>query len=328
MKSFLRAACVATTVLLCSMGQAQAETYPSKQILLIVPFSPGSGADMFARALVPVMRDELKVPVVIENHEGAAGLIGLMDAARAPKDGYTIVMGAEPPLAFAPLFQERATYDPLKSFAPIARIGTVPMVLVASPQSGIKSVADLRQYVKANANQANYASNGNASPAQVSMELFKAASGIPIPEVNYKSTTQMTTDVAGGHVLATFLSVSSGEALIQSGKLRALAVGSKEPLAKFPDVPTLAQALGKPDYRADVAYEFFAPAGTPADRIQRIFAAMAKSYSSAQTQASMKQLSLIPDLKTPAELAKIVKQDSDNAHKVYDALQKASQQKK
>jgi tripartite-type tricarboxylate transporter receptor subunit TctC len=323
MKSLFRTTSVATVALLCAMGQAQAEPFPGKQILLVVPFSPGSGADLIARAFVPGLSDDLKVPVVVENREGAAGLIGLMDAARASNDGYTIVMSAEPPLSLAPMFQQRKTYDPLTAFTPIARVGAVPMILVASPQSGVKSVADLRQYVKTHADQANYASNGNASPAQVMMELFKAASGIPVPEVTYKSTTQMTTDVAGGHVLTTFLSVSSGEPLIQSGKLNALAIGSSAPLARFPNIPTLAQALGKPGYRADVAYEFLAPAGTPDDRVQRIYAAMAKSFALPQTQTSLKQLSVIPDLKTPAELMKILKQDSIKAHQVYDALQSA-----
>jgi tripartite-type tricarboxylate transporter receptor subunit TctC len=329
MKSILKAAWVAAAALLCSPGQSSAEDhYPGKQILLIVPFSPGSGADLIARAFMPVMLDELKVPVVIENREGAAGLIGLLDGARAHNDGYTIVMAAEPPLSLAPFFQERTTYDPLKAFAPIARVGTVPMILVASPQSGVKSVADLRQYAAAHRDLATYASNGNASPAQVKMELFKAASGISLSEVTYKSTGQMTTDVAGGHVLSAFLSVSSSEGLIHSGKLRAIAVGSQDPLERFPGVPTLAQALNNLGYRADVAYEFFAPAGTPNDRIQRLYTAMAKSYGTAQTQASMKQLSVIPDLKTPVELAEILRKDSANAHEVYDALQKARAQSK
>jgi tripartite-type tricarboxylate transporter receptor subunit TctC len=327
MKPILKAA-LAAAALACAAGQAGAESYPSKQIVMIVPFSPGSGADLIARAYAPGIQDELKVPVVVENREGAAGLIGLLDGAHAPNDGYTIVMAAEPPLSLAPFFQERTTYDPLKAFAPLARVGTIPMILVAAPQSGVKSVADLREYAKTHAAQATYASNGNASPAQVMMELFKSASSIPLSEITYKSTNQMTTDVAGDHVLAAFLSISLGEGLVQSGKFNALAVGSSEPQAKFPGVPTLAQALGKPGYRAEVAYEFFAPAGTPDDRVQRIFKAIEKSYGTARTQATMKQLSMIPDLKTPAQLGEILRQDSTNARLVYDALQKTRQQGK
>jgi tripartite-type tricarboxylate transporter receptor subunit TctC len=322
MKHLVLATCVVVALAGVGHGAARAETFPDKFVRMIVPFSPGSGADLLARAIAPGMQDDLKVPIVIENREGAAGLIGLVEASRAPKDGYTIVMSAEPPFSLAPLFQSSSTYDPLKSFAPLARLGAIPMVIVASPQSGVKDVADLRNYAKARPNESFYASNGNASPAQVTMELFKVAAGITLPEVNYKSTGQMTTDVAAGHVLTSFLSISSSEALIQSGKLRPLAVGSKTRLDKLPDVPTLAEALGRPEYRAEVAYEFFAPAGTAPERIQRLFDAIRSSMAQPKTQASLEQLSVVSELRAPADFTKIVQQDVANAQQVFEGLQK------
>lgn len=324
MQSVLKAALLATA-LAGSAGPVHAETYPSKQILMIVPFSPGSGADVIARLYATGLEKDLKVPIVVENREGAAGLIGLTDGAHAANDGYTIVMAAEPPLSIAPLFQERTTYDPVKSFAPVARMGTIPMILAASPQSGVKNVEDLRTYSTSHVKEANYASNGNGSPAQVMMELFKTASGIRLPEITYKSTNQMTTDVAGGHLLTAFLSVPLGGGLVNSGKLNALAIGSQKPLDRFPGVPTLAQALNKPGYRAEIAYEFLAPAGTPADKVARLFAAVEKTYAQQKTQDSMKQMSMIPELKKPAELQEIIRQDSANAHQVFNALQSAKQ---
>ena len=312
---------VAAAVSVSGVVQA-ADDYPSKRIDLVVPYSAGSGIDVLARIFAQALQAELNVPVVVENKDGATGTIGAMAAARAPNDGYTLMMNANPPFLSAPVIQKATSYDPLGSFVPIARIGAVPMLLVTATDSPVKTFAQLKAYTEANPDKAYYANNGNGSPSQIFMEIIKGATGLKIPEVSYKSSTQPMTDVAAGHVLTTLMSLPAATGMVQGGKLRVLAAGSKERLSKLPDVPTMAELTGRPDFQAVVWYGFFAPAGTPPERVNRIYAAIAKAYANPKVIESMATASAIPELQSPEEFARTLRVDAENMRKVLTAIDK------
>lgn len=297
-------------------GAAQAQEFPNKKIQLIVPYSAGSGVDLLARSFGEALQAQLNVPIVVENREGATGTIGSLSVARAPADGYTFMVNANPPFTVAPLAIQPPPYDIVTSFTPIARVGSVPLVLITGADSPVKTFAELKDHANANPGKANYASTGNGSPGQLNMESIKARVGMKIEEVPYKSSTQALTDVIGGHILASIVALPAADQLIQTGRVRVIAVGSKERLKKFPEVPTLAEAIGQPDFEASVWYGFLAPANVPRERIDALFAAISKAFVTKDVKDKMNTLNIIPELLPPAEFAVSLRKDTDNAKKL------------
>lgn len=312
--------CTGLAAVSFSWGCAYAENYPVKPVNVIVPYGPGNGLDQLSREYAHALQEQLNIPFVVENKEGAGGVVGAMAAARAAPDGYTIMVAAHPPYATAPLTQKNPGYEPLKSFAPIARVGSVPLILVTSSQSPITSFDVLKSYANENPGKANYASSGIGSPGQLNMEIIKNSTKMNIQEVPYKSTSQALTDVVAGHVLVSIVSAPAAEQLVASGKLRVLGVGSLERLKKFPDVPTLTELIHKPGYEAHVWYGFFAPAGTSQERINKLYTEVKKAYSSKQVASAMERLSIVPQLQDPQAFSASLRQDYDVARQLIQSL--------
>lgn len=321
MEYLARIILLAALASVASQGFAQTDAYPSKAIHIIVPYSAGSGVDLLARSFGRSLAKQLNVSIVVENREGATGTIGSLSVARAPADGHTIMINANPPFTVAPLSQKPPPYDVQTAFAPIARVGSVPLVLITAADSPARSFAQLRDHANANPQKASYASTGNGSPGQLSMESIKSLVGMKITEIPYKSSAQALTDVTGGHILASLVALPAAEQLIVRGRLRALAIGSKLRLGRLSDVPTLAETLGSPGFEASVWYGFLAPANVAPERIRTLFDAISKAFASDEAKESMGTLAIVPELLPPAEFAAALRRDSETARKMLSLVE-------
>lgn len=266
---------------------AQTPAWPAKPIRLIVPFPPGGLIDNMARLMAPRLQTELGQTVVIDNKPGVGGNLGAAEAARAPADGYTLVM-ASPPMSISPaLFGDKLPYKP-EQLAPIALVGRVPNVLIVNPASGINSVADLIARAKARPGRLNYASNGNGTSLHLSAELFKSTSGAFITHIPYRGAAAAVTSLIANEVDMAFENLPSVLGQIQGGRVKALAVTTQARSKALPNVPTLAES-GMPQFNVSAYFGVAAPAGLPADIRSRIEAAMAKVAADPTIVASMER---------------------------------------
>jgi tripartite-type tricarboxylate transporter receptor subunit TctC len=245
---------------------ASAQAWPSKPVRLVVPFPPGGLIDQMARLMAPRLAREIGQPVVIDNKPGAGGNVGAAEAARAPADGYTLLM-ASPPLTISPAIYPTLPYRP-EQIVPIGVVGRVPNVLLVNPKSGIASVADLVARAKAAPGRLNYASNGNGTSLHLSAELLKVTSGTFITHIPYRGAAAAVTGLMASEVDAMFENLPSVLGQIRGGSVRALAVTTRTRSKALPDVPTLAES-GMPDFDVSAWYGLAAPAGVPADLMGR-----------------------------------------------------------
>ena len=244
---------------------ALAQSYPTKPVHLIVPFTPGGSSDLLGRAIGQELAGSLGQPVVIDNVPGAGGSIGAEKAARSAADGYTLLMGHIGTLAVNPSLYPKLGYDPIKSFAPVAWVARVPNVLVVNTDVPARTLAELVAYAKAHPGKLAYGSGGNGSAAHITMEYLKLQTGTSILHIPYRGTAPSITDLLAGQVQMLFTGAPALLPHIKSGKMRALAVSSPRRLAQLPDVPTVAESgvPGTRDFSADQWYGVVAPAGTP-----------------------------------------------------------------
>jgi len=219
---------------------ASAQTWPARPIRLVVPFPPGGLIDNMARLVAPRLAQELGQPVVIDNKPGAGGNLGAAEAARAPADGYTLLM-ASPPLTISPALYANLPYKP-EQIAPVALLGRVPNVLIVSPASGLNSVADLTAAARARPGQLNYASNGQGTSLHLSAELYKSQAGVFVTHIPYRGAAAGLTGLMAGEVNMMFDNLPSALGLIQGGKLKALAVTTPQRSSVLPNVPTMEEA--------------------------------------------------------------------------------------
>ena len=260
----------AAIVAACAWGGAVAQeaAYPSRNVQIVVPYTPGTGADILSRTLGPRLAERWKVAVVTDNRPGATGNIGAEYVSKAPADGHTLLFTATSFGTTPPLFP-KLPFDPAKSFAPVVLIATSAVALVVHPQLPAKSVKEFIQLAKRRPGQMLYSSPGNGGPQHLAMELLKLETGIDIVHVPYKGLTGAITDLMGGHVQAMISATQTAAPHVQSGRLRALAVMSLERSTAFPDAPTMKEA-GLPQLEVETWYGSFAPAGTSAAVVSRV----------------------------------------------------------
>ena len=259
-----------TLALVAGAGLAIAQdTYPSKSIKLIVPFGPGGPTDVAARIASEIVQSTLGQSVVIENRPGAGGGTGSKAAAAAEPDGYTLLIGTAATIGVVPALSKTAGFDPVKSFAAVAKLTDSTIVLVAPIDFPAKSLADFIAYAKANPGKLNYASAGVGNLTQLNAELFKSKAGIDVVHVPYKSGAEMVTAILGGQVHMSFPDISILLPLIQDRKLQALAVTSAARHPALPDVPTMVES-GLPDFVTPFWSGLMAPAGTPPAIVGRL----------------------------------------------------------
>lgn len=281
-------------------AQANAQAYPVKPIRLIVPFPPGGTTDILARTVGQKLTVALGQPVVIENRPGAGATIGADAVAKAPADGYTLLMGAVHH-TIAPSVYKRLSYDVQKDLAPVSVVAIVPNVLVVGPGFPAKTVQELVAYAKANPGKLTYASNGNGTAHHLIGEQFKAQTGTDIGHIPYKGSAPAITDLMGGQVSMMFDTTSSALPYIKAGKLRALAVATAKRSSALPDVPTLAEA-GLPGFDIASWFGVMAPAGTPPEIVAKLSAEISRSLASDDVKQQFAAIGAEPVGNTPAQM--------------------------
>ena len=289
-RRLLRAGGAAMTLLAVGRSAHAQADFPNRPIKIVVPYSPGSGSDVLARTVAQGITEKTGKAVVVENREGGGSLIGTMAVAKAPADGYTILMGANP-MVIVPAGQSQPQYDPVRDFVPVAKVSVIPLVLAVTPSLGIKSVRDFVAYAKANPGKLNYGSSGPGTSSQQAMESFKQAVGIDVVEVPYKSTAQAMTDVIGGTLSAFPAVVPLVSQHIQAGKATGLAVFDTRRSPSLPNVPAITEEVNVPGYvPAPVWYGFVAPAGTPSQIVAALATMINAAMDTDETKARLPAL--------------------------------------
>jgi len=292
---------------LCISSAAFTQDYPTRPVHLIVPYTPGTGADILARLLGPKLGERWKVGVPTENKPGATGNIGADFVAKAAPDGHTLLFVATS-FGTTPALQKNLPYDPVKSFDPVALIATSGLVVVVHPQVPARSMKELIEAAKRQPGKMHYSSPGNGGPQHLAMELVKLETGMDIVHVPYKAAAGALADVVGGHIDATVAAVQTAHPHVQSGRLRALAVMSLERSSAYPDVPTMKEQ-GLPDLEVETWYAAFAPANTPSQIIRKLNSDINAVLRDAQVREAIEKQGMSPVGGTPQRLAELVKNE-------------------
>lgn len=267
---------------------AQAQTaYPNRPIVMVVPQAAGGTNDIVGRLVSQKLGEVMGGSVVVENRPGAGGNIGTQIAARAPKEGYTLLMTISSSQAINPALYKTPGFDPVKDFRPVSLIGAVPNVLLVHPSFPAKSVSELLTLAKAQPGQYQYASAGNGTLNHLLGEMLNSMAGVSLQHVPYKGVAPALNDVLGGQLPMLFASLPSSLAYIKAGKLRALAVSGATRSPVLPEVPTLAETL--PGYNGTLWIGLFAPAGVPQEVLARLQDGMAKALASNDLRAKLEQ---------------------------------------
>ncbi|GAB3471225.1 Bug family tripartite tricarboxylate transporter substrate binding protein [Polaromonas eurypsychrophila] len=267
----------------------RAQAFPSKPMRIIVPFPPGGSTDVLARAMGLELGKALGQPVVIENLPGAGGSLGAERASKSVADGYTLLMGHIGTLAINPSLYPKLSYDPQRSFTPVAWVARVPNVLVVNASMPAHSLKELIALAKARPGHLSYGSGGNGSAAHTTMEYLKMQTGSSFLHIPYRGTAPSVTDLLGGQIHVLFTGIPALLPHIKSGKLRALAVSSPKRLALLPDVPTVAESgvPGTKGFEADQWYGLVAPVGTPANVVSLLNQNANKALASEEVRARL-----------------------------------------
>lgn len=294
---------------LCIMGTAQAaDSYPTRPITLIVPFTPGGSTDIIARVMSKQLGAALGQTIIVENKPGAGGIIGTQAAKAAAPDGYTIIMGAIGTFGANATMYKKLPYDPVKDFAPLSLVAAVPNVLAVNPtRLDVKNVDELVKAAKAKPNGYDYASGGNGSAAHLAMEYFKLKAGIQLQHVPYKGTAPALNDLIGGVTSVVLTGLPPLYPHIQGGRLRAIAVATPKRLPLLPDVPTIAETKGFEGFEASQWYGLLTVAGTPKPIVDRLNREIIKVLNSPETIEIFKKEGLEPMHNSPEEFAKYIK---------------------
>lgn len=266
-------------IVLCSSapsGWSQTAPYPVKVVRIIVPVAAGGNQDITARAIAEQMARTLGQPVIVESRPGASAVVGTRFVKSAPPDGYTL-LSISNTFARVPGLVPDAGYDPLKDFAAISQVSDVPLVLVVNPALPVKTVQELIALAKRRPGELTSASSGAGSTGHVASEMFSRRAGIRLLHVQYKGAAPAVVDLVGGHVMLRFDQVTTSLPLINSGKLRALAVTTRKRSAVLPNVPTIEEAAGLAGFHDSTFNGLMAPAGTPRPAIERLHDAAARA---------------------------------------------------
>jgi tripartite-type tricarboxylate transporter receptor subunit TctC len=290
-------------------ARAQAPEWPSRPVRFIVPYPPGGPTDIMGRIVAQAVQGPLGQPFVVENRAGANGLIGSEQAARGAPDGSTFLVNASAHV-IVPHLTPNMPIDVLADFAPVTNIAAVPLWLVVNPALPVRSVADFIAYARANPGRISYASSSSGGATHLAGELFKQLTGTDMVHVPYRGSGPAVQDLIAGNVHAMFDSVPSSAASARDGRLRALAVTTRNRIAPFPDLPTIAEA-GVPGYEISTWYGIWAPARTPPAIIARLQQAVATAARSPETRARFDALGAEPVADSPEDYARFVRAEYD-----------------
>lgn len=292
--------------LLC--GMAAAQNYPTKPIRLILPFPPGAPSDIVGRLVGQKLSEQLGENVIPDNRPGAGGNLALAAVARSAPDGYTLTVST-PGIALSPSLYKALPFDPIKDFAPVARLVTVENVMLLHPSVPAKTLKEFIALARAKPGKLNFGSGGPGTTNHLANELLKYLEKIEMVHVPYKGATVATVALIGGEVDEVIVSVASALSLINTGKVRPIAVLSENRLAPLPNVPTSKEA-GFPKFQMSIWYGMFAPAGTPRDIIVKLNREVLKGMEGREAREKMAAGGMDPWPGTPEQLAELVKSET------------------
>jgi len=306
---------IAAVFALSVLAPAQAQTWPSKAVRIVVPFPPGGTTDIVARSIGVELQRMWQHPVVIENRPGAGGNIGADLVAKAAPDGYTLLMGTVGTHAInKALFEQNGAkmpFDPAKDFVPITLAAGVPNVMVINPKLPVNTVAEFIAYAKARPGQLNMASSGNGTSIHLSGELFKTVTGVYMVHFPYRGSAPAITDLIAGNMNVMFDNLPSALPHIKSGRLKALAVTSRTRSPALPDVPTIEEAAGLKGFDASSWFGLFAPAGTPRTIVDKIQADVAKALAQPEVRERFIAQGADPGGNTSDQFAAFIRAETD-----------------
>ncbi len=296
-----------TLIALCCMATAQAQTYPTGPVRIVVPFPPGGGVDSIGRLTAAKLSEALGRTFVIENRGGANGMIGSEAVAKSARDGYTLMVnGAN--FVTSPSLYKKSPYDPIRDFEAVSLIAFGPNVLVAHPSLPAKSVTELIALAKARPGEIGFAGSGSGSTPHLAGELFNVMAGVKMVHIPYRGTGPAMIGLLGGEAMTMFLPAINAGPHVKTQRLRALAVTSRVRLAAFPSLPTVAEA-GLKGYESSQWYGLFAPAGTPAEILNQLNAQVAKAMQAADVQHRLGEEGVVPVGSTREQFAAHVKSE-------------------
>ena len=291
--------------------------YPTKPIRVIVPYPPGGSTDPTARAFGSWLSDKFGVPVVIDNRPGAGATIGHAMGAKAPPDGYTLLLGTSAGLVVSPAFGTKLTYDPTRDFAPIGLGVYVPFLLVVHPSVAAKNTKELVELAKAQPGKINFGSPGSGTPNHLGMELLKAMTGADFLHVPYKGGGPATVDLVAGRIQAIFGSIPQWQPHLATGKVRAIGIGHPKRVKSMPEVPAIAETL--PGFNNTSWYGLLGPAGTPATVVNKVNGEMIKAVANAEFSRHLESIGLEPASSTPREMGDLIRTELARWTKVIRA---------
>jgi tripartite-type tricarboxylate transporter receptor subunit TctC len=317
---------VAALALVGLAGTAQAQdpaAWPQKQVTVVVPFGAGGTTDMFARIFAQAMQERHGAPFVVENRAGAGGNIGAAAVAKAPKDGYTLLVGTVSTHAINPFLYKNTGSDTEKDFQPVTLIARLPNLLVVNPKVPAKSVAEVVDYLKKNEGKLNYGSSGAGTSTHLASELFQMLTQTKMNHVPYRSSGDVMNALMGGHIDLAFDNMTLAWPQAQSGTIRAIAVTSAERSPTAPDVPTVAETLN--GFQATSWHGLWAPAGTPRPIVDKLAAEVKRIFEEPATQAKLKEIGAVASPMTPEQFTQFIAEERKKWQEVVKAagLEKA-----
>ena len=296
----------------------QAQSYPSKPIRIIVPFSPGGAGDTIMRFIGQKLTEAWGQSSIIDNRAGASGAIGLQLAAKSPADGYTLVHGTASTHTINPILQHDLPYDPVKDFAPVAILMATPNIIVAHPSVPVSNLKELIQLAKSKPGQISYASNGSGTSSHMAGELLNLEAGIKLMHIPYKGAGPAIIDVLGGHVQLLIGAVATSLPHVNSGRLKALGVSSLQRSGAAPNVPTVAES-GLPGFDVAQWFAIYAPAKTPKEIVVKLNAEMNRAMNQPTVKSDFTRQGYDVDSKTPEEFARYMREEAVRWTKVIKA---------
>ena len=301
-----RATLLALLACLFTAHVAQAQTYPAKPITIVIGYTPGAVSDLAARTIADGLHQAWGQPVIVDNRPGSGGNIGAAFVARAPADGYTLMIGTDATMASNVHLYKHVGFDPVKDLAPVANVGANIICLAVNAQLPIKTVADVIAYAKANPGKLSYGSSGTGSPHHLAGELLRQKTAIDIQHVPYRGGGAAVNDLLGGHIGMAFLSLSAAVPQLSSGKIRIVAMVEKTRYAGLPDVPTIGETV--PGFEMSSWVGLFAPAGTPAETIGKLNAGVTKVLTAQSVKEKLANLGLVVVAGKPEEMSEVMKE--------------------
>ena len=297
---------------------ATAQTFPTRPVRILIPFTVGSAADVIARAMEPAMREKLGQALVIDNRGGAGGNIAAELTVKSPPDGYTLLMGTIGTQAINYSLYSKLSYHPLNSFTPVARVGDSPNILVVNPSVPAKSVKELIALAKARPGVLNYSSSGAGTSVHLSGELFNSMAGVKTVHVPFKGASEALTALISGQTDLQFASASSAIPMIKANRLRALGVTSPKRIASFPELPTIAES-GLPGFDAVAWFGIVGPANLPAPVVSTLSKAALEALAHTDVKNRLAASGVEANPGTPEEFRKLIEAEIPKWAKVVKA---------